>query len=811
MRDPTGTNRELLEENDALRQKIKELECSETERKRALEELAIIRRRLCRAEIISRSGNWEFDLKLKRVFASEGARKIYGIRDGEWTIPEVQKVPLPEYRDLLDQALLELVQEGRLYDVEFKIRRPDTGEIADIHSVAEYDPQRTVVFGILQDITERKRAEEELRWKTALLEAQLNTSIDGILVVDENHKRILSNRRFVELWNIPEPLIHEADDATLLSHVVGKLKNPEKFLEKVEYLYEHPQETSQDEIEFKNGMVLDRYSGPVVDENGHSYGRIWVFRDITKRKQAEEGLLSKNQQLLDIINFLPDATLVIDRKDRVIAWNKAMEDMTGIKAEEMLRKDHYEYTIPFYGEKRPILADMALHPEKMAEGHYTALRQASNILFGEAFAPFLPAGEVHLSATASVLRNARGEAIAAIECIRDITEHKRIEARLNRAEKMEALGTLAGGVAHDLNNVLGVLVGYSELLVEKLPENDPLKNYAQHILKSSERGASIIQDLLTMARRGVSVSDVVNLNKVVTDYLESPEHEKLQSYHRCIQVQVELADDLLNIKGSPVHLGKTVMNLVSNAAEAISGRGTISIRTENRYLDYAIDGYDTMQEGDYAVLSVSDTGAGIPAKDIGKIFEPFYTKKVMGRSGTGLGLAVVWGTMKDHQGYIDVKSGEGAGSTFTLYFPVTREGLLKEREKRDAASYRGRGESILVIDDMEFQRELAKNLLKSLNYEIHTVSSGEEAVSYLRHHDADLLLLDMIMDPGIDGLETFRRIREIKPDQKAIIVSGFAETERVREAQELGAGEYVRKPYSLEKIGLAIRKELDRK
>ncbi|SEM23009.1 PAS domain S-box-containing protein [Syntrophus gentianae] len=811
MHDPSGTNRELLEENDALRRKIKELEFSEAERRRALGELDVIKCRLSRAEIISRSGNWEFDLKLKRVFASEGARKIYGISEREWTIPEVQKVPLPEYRGLLDQALLELVQKGRPYDVEFKIRRPDTGEIADIHSVAEYDPHRKVVFGILQDITERKRAEEELRWKTALLEAQVNTSIDGILVVDGNHKRILSNRQFVELWNIPEYLIHEADDATLLSHVVSMLKDPGEFLEKVGYLYEHPHETSQDEIEFKSGKVLDRYSAPVADEKGHSYGRIWVFRDITERKQAEEALMSKNQQLLDIINFLPDATLVIDRKNRVIAWNKAMETMTGVKAEEMLGKDHYEYAIPFYGERRPILVDMALGPVKMKDSHYTALRQAGSILFGEAYAPALPAGEVFLSATASVLRNSRGEAIAAIECIRDITEHKRIEARLNRAEKMEALGTLAGGVAHDLNNVLGVLVGYSELLVEKLQQKDPLKNYAQHILKSSERGASIIQDLLTMARRGVSVSDVVNLNKVVTDYLESPEHEKLQSYHEKIRVKVELADDLLNIKGSPVHLGKTVMNLVSNAAEAIPGAGTISIRTENRYLDYAIDGYDNLQEGDYALLSVSDTGVGIPAKDIGKIFEPFYTKKVMGRSGTGLGLAVVWGTMKDHHGYIDVKSGEGAGSTFTLYFPVTREGLLREREKRDIASYKGRGESILVIDDMEFQRELADNLLTNLNYEVHTVSSGEEAVSYLRTHQADLLLLDMIMDPGIDGLETFRRIREIKPDQKAVIVSGFAETERVGKAQELGAGEYVRKPYSLERIGLAIRRELDRK
>jgi CheY-like chemotaxis protein len=316
--------------------------------------------------------------------------------------------------------------------------------------------------------------------------------------------------------------------------------------------------------------------------------------------------------------------------------------------------------------------------------------------------------------------------------------------------------------------------------------------------------------MLTMARRGVSVSEVVNLNKVIVAYLNSPEHEKLKSDHPGIQVRTELADDLFNIKGSPIHLDKTIMNLVTNAAEAISGAGTITIKTENRNLDYAINGYDHMQAGDYVVLSVADTGGGIPEKDLGKIFEPFYTKKVMGQSGTGLGLAVVWGTVKDHRGYIDVKSVEGAGSTFTLYFPVTSEELMKTREKSDIARYMGRRESILVVDDMEVQRELLVNLLGKLNYEVSAVAGGEAAVECLKTRKADLLLLDMLMEPGIDGLETFKRVREIQPCQKAIIVSGFAEDERIRKALELGVGEYISKPYSLEKIGLAIRKELDR-
>ncbi|WP_367360873.1 ATP-binding protein [Syntrophus sp. (in: bacteria)] len=399
------------------------------------------------------------------------------------------------------------------------------------------------------------------------------------------------------------------------------------------------------------------------------------------------------------------------------------------------------------------------------------------------------------------------EAVVAVE---DITERKRLEERLKRAEKMEALGTLAGGVAHDLNNVLGVMVGYSELLLEMLPPQSLMSRYADSIMKSCVKGAAIIQDLLTLARRGVTVSEVVNLNTVILDYLKSPEFEKMNSYHPDVKIAADLDESLLNLRGSPVHLGKMVMNLVSNAAEAIPGRGEVTIRTENRHLDKPLQGYEEMKEGDYLVLTVSDTGNGISTEDLGKIFEPFYTKKVMGRSGTGLGLSVVWGTVKDHQGHIDVQSEEGRGSSFALYFPVTREEVVQRRQAISPDSYRSRGESILVVDDVQEQRELAMSMLSKLGYHVEAAASGEEAVERIHRKKADLVVLDMIMDPGIDGMETFRRIREIEPGQKAVIVSGFSETERVRNAQKMGAGTFVRKPYILEKIGVAVRHELDR-
>ncbi len=211
------------------------------------------------------------------------------------------------------------------------------------------------------------------------------------------------------------------------------------------------------------------------------------------------------------------------------------------------------------------------------------------------------------------------------------------------------------------------------------------------------------------------------------------------------------------------------------------------------------------------MLTVSDSGIGISADDMQRIFEPFYTKKVMGKSGTGLGTAVVWRTVKDHREYIDVQSQEGKGTTFTLYFPVTMKVLMGEEEALPPKNYMGNGESILVIDDVEEQREIASGILRKLGYSVESVSSGEEAIEYVKENQVDILVLDMIMDPGIDGLETYKRILEVRPGQKVIIASGFSETERVRESQNLGAGKYIKKPYTLEKIGTAVREEFDRK
>jgi two-component system, cell cycle sensor histidine kinase and response regulator CckA len=419
--------------------------------------------------------------------------------------------------------------------------------------------------------------------------------------------------------------------------------------------------------------------------------------------------------------------------------------------------------------------------------------------------------------TASFLLDENRKPLGILGVARDITERlKTVREKefllesLNRSRKMEAVGTLAGGVAHDLNNVLSGIVSYPDLLLKDLSQDSPLRRPIEVIQESGKKAAAIVQDLLTLARRGVPVSEVLNLNDIVEEYLASPEFERLQSFHPMVHIETRLDPHLLNIEGSPIHLSKTVMNLASNAAEAMPSGGKITITTQNRYLDRPLKGLAEAGEGEYVMMEVSDRGIGISAEDVHRIFEPFYTKKKMGRSGTGLGMAVVWGTVQDHRGYIDVQSAEGKGTTVTLYLPASRKALSFETHGTAWGNYKGKGETILIVDDIEEQREIAAKILEQLGYVAKSVSSGEEAVGFMQKGNADLVVLDMILNGGMDGLETYRRILEIHPHQKAVITSGFAETNRVRSAQMLGAGEYIRKPYTVEKLGTAVKNELEK-
>lgn len=517
-------------------------------------------------------------------------------------------------------------------------------------------------------------------------------------------------------------------------------------------------------------------------------------KEINERKQAEDRVRKSEARTIAILDAIPDILFQFDNTGRFIDMRGKADDFTitpemcvGRKIEEVvpepIARDFREHLTRTFETREPRVFEYSL-PFKNELRHYECRLVALS-------------DDLALA----IERNITGR-VSATE------EKKRLLEQLQRAQKMEAIGILAGGVAHDLNNVLSGLVSYPELILMDLPENSPLEKSIRTIQKSGERAANIVQDLLTLARRGVSVSEIVNLNEVIKEYLKNPEYEILRLNHPDIELELNLSSDLLLLSGSPVHLAKTVMNLISNAIEANVSEGVIRIETENRYIDTPIKGYDDIEEGDYVVLQVIDNGIGISPEDVSRIFEPFYTKKVMGRSGTGLGMAVVWGTVKDHNGYIDIQSKEGQGTTVTIYFPSTREPRMQVMEPESIENMRGTGQRILVIDDVKEQQEIAAAILTKIGYEVHSVSSGEAAIDYLVDHQADLLVLDMIMDPGIDGLETYQRIIRNNPKQRAVITSGFSESERVSEARKLGAAAYVKKPYRLENLAKAVREAL---
>ncbi len=575
----------------------------------------------------------------------------------------------------------------------------------------------------------------------------------------------------------------------------------------------------------------------LTDEAGATTGFVYIVRDMTEYKKTEQSLREAREGLEALVQERTEelektnVALRAEIKDKKLAEEalQASEEKYRTILESM-EDGYFEVDIEgnFRFFNRALCERLGYAPEKLVGMNYKAIMDKENGKklfheFNKVFTTGIPiknievrviskGGAVKIVETPiSLIRDINNEPVGFRGLARDVTEQRDLEIRFQRAQKMEAIGELAGGVAHDLNNILSGIVSYPEIILMDLPTDSHLRKPILTILKSGEKAASVVEDLLTLARRGTKVEKVTNLNSIISDYLQSLEFKKLISHYPKIQIETKFESRLLNILGSPVHLSKTVMNLVSNAVEASGDRGKISICTRNQYIDRAITGYDTVGEGDYIILTVSDTGVGIPLEDREKIFEPFYTTKTMGRSGTGLGLAVVWGSVKDHNGYIDIKSSKGKGTSFELYFPATRKEISKDRSPLLIEKYKGKGESILIVDDVKTQREIASKILLRLGYVVDTVSSGEKAIEYLQDNQIDLLVLDMIMDPGIDGLETYKRILQLHPKQRAIIASGFSETVRVKEAQSLGAGQYLKKPYTSALLSKAVRRELDRR
>ncbi len=514
--------------------------------------------------------------------------------------------------------------------------------------------------------------------------------------------------------------------------------------------------------------------------------------------KAYSELRSSEERFRSLYENAPTAYMSIRPSDAAIVnCNTAAVELLGYDRQQLIGSslmDHF--TAEEGGASRPPLLEL------LQNGH-SARNESMRLVHRDGH---------HLWVNVSLdpFKDNQGSVIEGRCIIIDTTEQTQLEEQLRNAQRMETIGMLAGGVAHDLSNILSAIVSYPDLLLMDIKPDSPLYDPLNKIKSAGGRAAAMVHDLMTLARRSVPVTDVIVVNELVKDYLASPEFEDLAARNPDITVKDRLDAKLLAIEGSEMHLTKALMNIMINAAEAMPDGGTIQISTHNETVR-AEDSRSPTRGGEHVVLSVKDNGHGIAPEDLKRVFEPFFSTKRMGRSGTGLGMAIVWAAVQDLNGFIDIDSQLNRGTTVRLYFPATNEKRAHYSNPPTLLEdYKGRGEMVLLVEDDTEHREIAGRMLTRLGYQVVAVNSGEAALDELEKGPPDLVVLDMILGPGLDGLSTYRRILDMNPRQRAIIASGFAESSRVRTAMELGAGAYIKKPYSLKEIGAAVRYELDR-
>jgi PAS domain S-box-containing protein len=541
-------------------------------------------------------------------------------------------------------------------------------------------------------------------------------------------------------------------------------------------------------------------SSPLLDHYGEPAGSVIVAKDIGSIVATENALRQSEQRYRDLVENLNDVIYAVDTQGIITYISPRIQDLIGHSPGELLGRNIIE-VVHAQDHERLIKHYRRVLDNASSSAEGRMLKKSGDLIWVSASGrPIVEAGKI---------KGIQGVITNIHQRVAYQKEKALLEARLHKAQKMEAIGTLAGGVAHDLNNILGGIVSYPELLMLELPEESPMREALALIKNSGQKAVTIVQDLLTMARRNVVQMEVLDLNDLVSDFLSSPEHRKQRHYHPAAAIHCELADDLPPIKGSRVHLTKTLMNLMSNALEALpSGEGSVTVSTMHKEFGGSRKQHVELPPGDYVALQVSDTGIGIDENDQERIFEPFFTKKGLGRSGTGLGMAVVWGSVQDHGGHIEVQSALGAGTRMTIYLPPTTEVPSEAAATVSLEALMGAGETILVVDDVAAQRRIATEMLIKLGYRVLTAESGREALQMVKSQPVALLLLDMIMAPGWDGLTTYQEILKANPHQKAIIASGFSETRRVQRALELGAAAFLKKPYTLTEVGQALRRAL---
>ena len=696
-------------------------------------------------------------------------------------------------------SMMERINAGLVFRGEL-INRRKTGELytesKTITPIKNTEGEIIHFLSAGRDVTEQRKAEEELRSKTAFFEAQLNSTISGIVLADQNGRIVFSNRRFAEIWRAPRHVLDAPDEARHLALIADMAKDPERFNRLNDQALSKPLEASRHEVELKDGTVLDRYASPVVGKDGRNYGRIWTYRDITPHKRALQELAESLSLLDSTLESTVDGILVANGKGKLTKFNRKFIEMWRLPPEIVAAKDD-EKALSFVLAQ---LTDPDAFVRKVRELYSHPEEESFDVLEFKDGRVFERYSQPHRIGT---------EVIGRVWSFRDVSERRKLESRLLRTQRMESIGTLAGGVAHDLNNVLAPILISIDLLKADSRGDPEQAKVIDAIRMSAQRGASLVRQVLTFARGFEGQKVAVDLAALLADF----DSLIRETFPRNIQIVSEAPAGLWRVAGDPTQLHQVLLNLAVNARDAMPTGGVLSILATNQLCDEAsVLGHPEAKPGKFVRIAVDDTGHGIAPHIRDRVFEPFFTTKEVGK-GTGLGLATVYAIAKSHGGFVTVSSKVGSGATFSVHLPAEDRPAPAKPQAPEASSFKaqGQGETILVVDDEEPICRVLKRTLERSGYRVVTATDGAKACEYyaLNWREISLILTDMMM-PVMDGAATISMVLSINPGARVIASSGLHVAENIAKAQSLGVRDFLSKPYEAAVVLGMVREALDR-
>jgi PAS domain S-box-containing protein len=692
-------------------------------------------------------------------------------------------------RDLAAEVIDRLNESGIVRRLEFESYRKNGEKIwlsLNIRLVRDAEGNPLYREGSIEDISLRKRNEAELLYQKSLLESQTEAAIDGVFVVSPDHKILSFNQRFLEMWGLNTDLIR--GDATKAEAVILEhLTNPEESMSRVKHLYEHPGESSNDEIELTDGRTIERYSAPVRGPHGEGYGRVWFFRDISDRKLAQAELT----RLAAAVEQTGDSVVITDIEGNIEYVNPTFERITGYTRDEVL------------GENPRILKSGKNDPAIFEELWQTISR--GDVWVGQLINRKKDGSLFYERATISAVHDASGKTVNYVAVKQDTTNENQLQEQLRQSQKLEAIGQLAGGVAHDFNNLLTVIGGYSELLLRRLPEDSQLRVNVSEIKKASDRASNLTRQLLAFSRKQILQPKVLDLNSLVWDL------DKM--LRRLIGEDIDLftitEPTPAMVRADPGQIDQVIMNLIVNARDAMTNGGKITIRTENITLnEEQCQQLVSCVPGNYVLLKVSDNGSGMNEETMNRVFEPFFTTKAGGK-GTGLGLSTVYGIVRQSGGQISVESEVGAGTAFSIYLPTVEATQENEPGSTEVNPVAG-SETILLVEDEEQVRIIAQEVLETMGYSVLSAANGEQALEIVKGYDGPihLAITDVVM-PQMGGRELIDRLMPLRPNIRVIYMSGYTDDAIMRHSLLDEKVQFIQKPFAAYALARKVRQVLD--